>query len=193
MRLLQHRRHSRRDPGGVHLNEAGLALARRVAPGLPRFDRVVTSPLPRARETAEAMGLPVDAEVPELIGMPDPIGDLIWAARGLGFDGLVRLARADPAVRQYTASQAEVWKRELGQVPEGGSLLMVSHGGIIEAGAVGAVPARVAEWGRPIEYLEGVELRLDHGRWIGGTVLREPPEPAGRPGELNRGAVPVDP
>ncbi len=189
MRLLQHRRHSLRDPGGVHLNATGIALARRVAPELPRFDRVVTSPLPRARETAEAMGLAVDGEVPELIGMPDPIGDLIWAARGLGFDGLIRLAHADPEVRRYTASQAEVWKRELSHVPDGGTLLMVSHGGIIEAGAVGAVPARVAGWGRPIEYLEGVELRLDRGRWTGASVLREPPEPADR---LNRGAARVD-
>jgi broad specificity phosphatase PhoE len=177
MRTLQHRRHSRRDPSSVHLNEAGLALARRVAPGLPRFARAVTSPRPRAIETAEALGCRVDATIPALAELPDDVGiESVEAFRRMGLPQYLRLLEESAAFRRFATDQAELWRRELERVADGEALLMVSHGSIIEAGALGALPALMEGGGGPLDYLEGVELRLERGRWVGGAVLRVEPE-----------------
>ena len=48
MRSLVVRRHSLRSPGGVHLSPEGVHQARRVGRFSGNFDRVVTSPKPRA-------------------------------------------------------------------------------------------------------------------------------------------------
>jgi broad specificity phosphatase PhoE len=177
MRTLQHRRHSRRDPTGAHLNEAGLALARRVAPGLPRFARAVTSPRPRAVETAEALGYRVDATIPELAELPDDAGvESVEEFRRMDVPRYVRLLGESPSFRRYAGDQAELWRRELARVADGEALLMVSHGTIIEAGMLAALPALRDGGGGPLDYLEGVELRLEGGRWVGGSVLRVAPE-----------------
>ncbi len=175
MRTLQHRRHSQRDPNGVHLNAAGLARARQIAPGLPRFARVVTSPRPRAMETAEALGFPVDATLSLLGELPDDLGiDLVERLRGLDFEGYARLAQRSTEFRRYASEQARLWREQLERVPDGASMLMVSHGSIIEAGAVGALLDVAADWGPALDYLEGVELRLDDGHWVSGAPLRVP-------------------
>ncbi|NOH02035.1 MAG: histidine phosphatase family protein [Chloroflexi bacterium] len=59
MKTIEIRRHSIRSPGEDHLNQKGVALARRVGRGLGPFDLVATSTLPRAFETAIAMGFAV--------------------------------------------------------------------------------------------------------------------------------------
>lgn len=174
MRTLEHRRHSRRDPGGVHLNAAGLALARSVAPGLPRFDRVVTSPLPRAVETAEAMGLAVDAMLAPLAEMTDEVGALLASAPGLGptFDRIAGYLGRSHAIREFADQQLALWRAELDRVPEGGGLLMISHGGLIELGAAAALPEVVRGWGAGFGYLEGVRMTWDGRRWNSAEVLR---------------------
>ena len=60
MKTIEIRRHSIRSNPGVHLNQQGVTLARLVGQNLGPFDRVVTSTLPRAFETALAMGFAVD-------------------------------------------------------------------------------------------------------------------------------------
>jgi len=72
LRSIDHRRHSLRDPGGVHLNETGRALARRVGAESGPFERVVTSPLPRAMETAHPVGI-----------VRDPFAERLAGARGM--------------------------------------------------------------------------------------------------------------
>jgi len=60
MKTIEIRRHSIRSKPGDHLNQQGVTLARLVGQNLGPFDRVVTSTLPRAIETAIAMGFGVD-------------------------------------------------------------------------------------------------------------------------------------
>ena len=60
MKTLEIRRHSIRSPFGDHLNQTGVKLANLVGKNMGPFDRVVTSTLPRAFETAIAMGFAVD-------------------------------------------------------------------------------------------------------------------------------------
>lgn len=60
MRVLEVRRHTMRSKPGKHLSQAGVSLARHVGETMGSFDRVVTSTLARAFETAIAMGFAVD-------------------------------------------------------------------------------------------------------------------------------------
>jgi broad specificity phosphatase PhoE len=172
MRIIEHRRHSRRDPVGIHLNREGLELARRVAPTLGRFDRVVSSPKPRAVETAQALGLTVDALLPELAMMPDDVGLPVDELQPRSFADYVRFVARSETMAEYAQGQATLMREELERLPEGGRLLMVSHGGIIEFGAAAARPADAMTWGAPAGYLEGVRLTLSRGEWVRGEVLR---------------------
>jgi broad specificity phosphatase PhoE len=172
MRLLEHRRHSRRDPFGVHLAPAGVRLARRVASTIGRFDRVVTSPKPRAVETATAMGFPVDEEVEALERMPDEVEARVDEARPRSFADYAALVRRSGVVAEFARSQSALWEAELARVPEGGRLLLISHGGVIELGAAAAVPQRVDSWGPSVGYLEGVRLTREGNQWTEGEVLR---------------------
>jgi len=175
MRFLEHRRHSRRDPASPHLNAAGLALAQRVAPSTGPFDRVVTSPKPRAVETAVAMGYPVAAELDELSEMPSEVENLIDALHPRTFADYSVLVGRNPAMARYARSQEALWRHELEGLPEGGRLLLVSHGGVIESGAVIAARASVEAWGSTLGYLEGIQLYRDAGRWVRAEIVRVGP------------------
>jgi broad specificity phosphatase PhoE len=174
MRVVEHRRHSRRDPAGIHLNRAGLELARRIAPTLGAFDRVVTSPKPRALETAQALGFTVDAVLPELGVMPDDVGIAVDELHPRSFGDYVRLTERSEAMAEYAQQQAELMREELERLRDGSRLLMVSHGGIIEFGAAAARPSDAKSWGEPAGYLEGFRLSLSRGEWVRGEVLRAP-------------------
>ena len=56
MRTLEIRRHTHRNVPQPHLSQQGVDLARRAGEGLGHFDRVMTSTVPRAFETAIAIG-----------------------------------------------------------------------------------------------------------------------------------------
>lgn len=64
MKTLELRRHSfRKQGGGSQLSQQGVTYARRLGATLGPFAYVVTSVVPRARETAIAMGFAVDQEI----------------------------------------------------------------------------------------------------------------------------------
>ncbi|HYA70332.1 MAG TPA: histidine phosphatase family protein [Thermoplasmata archaeon] len=172
MRVLEHRRHSLRAPSDPHLSPAGVALARRVAGTIGPFERVVTSPKKRAVETAEALGFSVDATIAELAEMPDDAGLAVDTLGDHMFADYVRGVARSHAMAEYAHRQAELMARELDRLPEGGRLLLISHGGIIEFGAAAARPREARTWGEPLGPLEGVRLFRDHGSWVRGEVLR---------------------
>lgn len=178
MRTLEHRRHGRREPAGVHLTPEGRSQARHVGRTLPRFDRVVTSPKPRAVETAEAMGFRVDAELPGLGQMPDDVGIQVDELLPRTFADYVGLVGRSETMRDYGRGQEELWRSELDRVPDGGRLLLISHGGIIEFGAATAAGSRARGWGPVLGHLEGVRLTHDGRRWVHAEVLRVPAGPA---------------
>lgn len=179
MRVLEHRRHSRRNPGGLHLNQAGVALARRVGTGLGPFDRVVTSPLPRAIETALALGFAVDAELRALLPAPDAVDGNVVARPPASFADYVRLVEHGGQTEQFARRQEETWRSELSRLPDGGRLLAISHGGVIEFGAAAALPTVARQWGAPLGLLEGVRLYLDGERWADAEILRVVPDGEG--------------
>jgi broad specificity phosphatase PhoE len=174
MRTLEHRRHSRRDPVSIHLSDEGRALARAVGATLPPFDRVVTSPKPRAIETAEALGGRWDGTVDGLGQMPDDVGVSGDVLHLRSFAEYVAMIHRSEEMATYAAGQAQLWRTELERVPEGGALLLISHGGVIEFGAASALPTTARRWGPPLGYLEGVRLQWDGQRWVSGEVVRVP-------------------
>ena len=76
MRLLEIRRHARRQRPAQHLIRRGVEMAHTLGEQLGPFDLVVTSPLPRCVETAVAMGFAVDRDCPELAGV-DGLGESV--------------------------------------------------------------------------------------------------------------------
>ena len=60
------------------------------------------------------------------------------------------------------------------RVPDEGRILVVSHGGIVEASVFGCLPELdVTDWGESIAVCEGIELAWDNGKWVGARVIRE--------------------
>src|SRR3954447_26705017 len=85
-RLLEIRRHAERTKPGQHLSRAGIDRARLAGTsGLPAA-RGITSPSPRAVQTAVAMGYPVDQEEPLLQTFGSAVTALIaWDCGFMGW------------------------------------------------------------------------------------------------------------
>jgi broad specificity phosphatase PhoE len=159
MRTLEIRRHSHRHIPHPHLSQIGVELARRVGNGLGRFDRVVTSTVPRAFETAIAMGYAVDEQIERLSMMGDEVTAVIsWNA---GYAAWAQAAQDDPVVALYTQALGLVLRSIVQVVPAGGRALIVSHGGIVEAGTIGCLPPGMPIAGAACGYCEGARLTFD--------------------------------
>lgn len=171
MRILEVRRHTMRAKPGAHLTQAGVTLARVVGAAMGPFDLVVTSALPRARETAIAMGFAVDREEERLADMPDAVAaEVDWTR---GFPAFAAAIARDGAVKRLAMAQAALWRAIVESAPAGSRALIVSHGGNIEAGALGCVPELAGHWSGPaLDYCEGVRLSYDEGRWLDPELLR---------------------
>lgn len=178
MRLLEVRRHARRQRPAQHLIQRGVNMARALGNDLGPFDRVVSSPLPRCVETAVAMGFAVDEDRPELAG-EDVRGESIPGEDDIDWDaGCAEFGRLYARGGPFTAfadGQAAIWREVARSLPEGGRGLIVGHGGFIEAGAVACFPdADHAAWGRTMRHCEGVRLRFEADAFTDVEILRVP-------------------
>lgn len=161
-----------RSKPGQHLSQSGVSLARQIGDGNRQFDLVVTSDLSRAIETAIAMGLAVDRLVPELGVLPENIFRAIEWPNALA--NISRIANNNENCRAFAAQQGRLWRSVFGELAGDQSALIVTHGGIIELGAIGFLPdADHAAWGDAIGYCEGFKFTssLDG---IRAEILRAP-------------------
>ena len=156
---------------GQHLSQAGVALARYVGEGLGPFSRVVTSTIPRAYETAIAMGFAVDEQLEQLALMPNDVeNEIAWDA---GFAAFAAVVQKGGALARYAHEQARLLHEIARSLPEDGAALVISHGGIVEAQVVGYLPdTDFRSWGSYCDYCEGARLRFDGQRFVSGEVLR---------------------
>lgn len=171
MKIIEIRRHSMRDPGGEHLNQQGVALARKVGSDIGPFDFVATSALPRAFETAIAMGFAVD-EQDELM---NSYGAAVEreAPWPLPYFHYAEIVKQDGPASQYAYRLMDYYTGILSRIPEGGSVLAINHGGVVELGVVACLPdADFSAWGESVDYCEGARLYWDDGRFTRGEVLR---------------------
>lgn len=173
MKILEVRRHSIRSMGGDHLNQKGVTLARKVGQGIGPFDFVATSALPRAFETAIAMGFAVH-EQNELM---NTYGGAVEreAPWPLPYFHYSEIVKQDGAAAQYAHQLADYYSSVMEGLAEGGSALVVNHGGVVELGVVACLPKMdFKPWGDAVDYCEGARLFWDAGRFVSGEVLRLP-------------------
>jgi broad specificity phosphatase PhoE len=171
MKYLEVRRHSMRSQAGEHLSQEGVNLARRVGTEMGPFDAVITSTLPRSFETAIAMGFAVDKQDEQLNIMGDEVtAEIHWTESFARFAGVIGQGGA---TAHFAHEQAEFWKLIVQSLPENGKGLIITHGGIIEAGAVACLPEdQHSKWGPACGYCEGIALTFDDGRFTKGEILR---------------------
>lgn len=171
MRYLEVRRHTGRDKPNPHVNQAGVALARRTGQDMGPFVRVLSSPAPRCIETALAMGFAVTDEATEL----RPYGEDV-EREVLGETSFVDWSRAfkrDGAAARFAKHQARYWGQIAGALPDGGAALAISHGGVIELGAIGCLPgADHVAWGEALGFCEGVRISFEGEHAVDLTVFR---------------------
>lgn len=171
MKFLEVRRHSMRSKPGDHLSREGVMLARQVGEGLGPFECVVTSKLPRAFETAFAMGFAVDDQKKLMNTYGEDVeAEAPWPQT---FAGYAAAVRKGGAARKYARKLAKFYGKLMDSLPEGGAALAVNHGGVVELGVIGCLPDLDYEtWGGPTSFCEGVRLTWNNGRFVEAELLR---------------------
>jgi broad specificity phosphatase PhoE len=172
MKILEIRRHSIRSPSSDHLSQSGVALARLVGRNIGPFDRVVTSTIPRAYETAIAMGFAVD-EQNELM---NTYGGLVEkeAPWPQPFNNYADIIKQEGAAARYAKKLMKYYSSIMESIAEGRSALVITHGGVVEIGVIGCLPEHdFSSWSNSAGYCEGARLYWDD-RFIRAEELRAP-------------------
>ena len=171
MKIIEIRRHSIRSQPGSHLNQTGVSLARSVGQKLGPFDLVVTSTLPRAFETAIAMGFAVDEQIELMSTYGNDVGrEAPWP---LSLAGYAEAVRAGGAAAAYANRLVEVYGRLIHYLADGRAALVINHGGVLELGAVASLPdADHFTWGSHFDYCEGMRLFWEQGKFVDAEILR---------------------
>jgi broad specificity phosphatase PhoE len=180
MRLLEVRRHGHRKAGGgSQLSQQGVEAARRLGDRLGRFDYVAASVVPRARETAIAMGYAVDQEVVTLCtdeAVHAEMQDSLWWTKPSPMTELGKLASRRGAIWRYGSSLAAIWRDLLTPLAAGKTALVIGHSGEIELGLICCFPDRDhSAWNPVFGPLEGARLTFagDPAAFVDIEMLRE--------------------
>jgi broad specificity phosphatase PhoE len=171
VKTIEIRRHSIRSLAGVHLSQEGVSLARRVGQDLGPFEYVATSTLPRAFETAIAMGCVVNEQVELMSTYGDPVErEVPWPQ---SFAAYAKAVKREKAAAHYAHQLARYYAELAASLSEGGAALLINHGGVVELGIVASFPyADYESWGGPVSYCEGARLIWDDGKCVNAELLR---------------------
>jgi len=155
----------------VHLTQQGVELARRVGDTMGKFDLVITSDLPRAYETAIAMGYAVDSQAKTLSKFGKGVETEIDWEKGCA--GVQRGYALGNRTAKACRRQAKFLRTIAAALPPEGRALLVSHGGVIEQGVVGLLPEYdYSAWGPACERCEGIRLHFEGDIWVSAEILR---------------------
>jgi broad specificity phosphatase PhoE len=177
MSILEVRRHAERmnlQDNQSALSAAGRAMCEHLAKDAPKYALVVSSPLPRAKETAERIAGRLDGTDPGLL--PDLGGA---AARMFGemrtLADWALLMRTDESAKHFAEEQLPAWARIASRVGEKDRVLGVSHGGIVDLPAI-VIAARLGTTlhGKSFGYGEGVRVTYAKGAPVKIEELRVP-------------------
>lgn len=131
---------------------------------------VLTSPSPRAIETALAMGYAVDECLNALGEMPEAFVQEIghherWAWEE-PFQVFAQVFARGGATAQVGHHIQAAWRTAAEALPDLGEGLLITHGRLLEVGAVACLPtAQVATFGRPFGHCEGIQLGYEAGHF----------------------------
>ena len=167
MPILEIRRHAERTDRGNEqsaLSANGRAMAETLAKRSPKFALVLSSPLPRAKETAQTIAGRLDGiEQGFLPEMGGAIGDRIFGEMRALADWAEVLREREDA-RKFASEQLATWARVAMRVGDKDRVLAVSHGGIIELPAITlAQRLRTPLEGASFNYCEGVVITYAKG------------------------------
>jgi broad specificity phosphatase PhoE len=179
MRTLEIRRHSFRKQGaGSQLSQEGVDYARRLGASIGPFARVVTSVVPRARETAIAMGFAVDEEIVTLASDEDMYAEIeasrCWES-SQPLAAVARVVAAKGPTWRYAHALVALWRDILNALPDGAAALVIAHSGELEIALVACFPAADhGAWGAWFEPCEGARLVFDGepARFTNVEILR---------------------
>ena len=165
--MLEIRRHAERSNRGDDqsaLAPAGRVMAETLAKRSPKYALVLSSPLPRAKETARLIAGRLDAVEPGFLPeMGGVIGDRIFGEMRTLADWAEVLREREDA-RKFATEQLATWARIATRVGENDRVLAVSHGGIIELPALTlAQRLRAPLEGESFGYCEGVAITYAKG------------------------------
>ncbi len=175
MPILDIRRHAQRqsiDDQQSALSTAGREMCEKLAKDAPRYTLVVSSPLPRAKETAQRIAGRLDSVEPALL--PD-LGSYASSLFGemKTLADWARLLREHPDAKKFSDEQIPAWARIAARVGEKERVLAVSHGGIIDLPAVLLMEElRVKIEGASFGYGEGLRVTYAQGQPTAVEVLR---------------------
>ena len=149
MKVLELRRHARRDPAADRLSAEGRAQAEDLGRSLTgSFDAVFTSPAQRAAETVAWILRGMHAQLPSHHG-------IVPGLAGQGTDG-------------SPEELARVISELLDAIADGGRALAVSHTPIVEKATEGLTARRI----EPLAELDGVRLTIGEDGSIDVRELR---------------------
>src|SRR5438552_2168894 len=176
MPLLEIRRHAQRTDRGNEesaLSPGGRELAKILSKKAGPFALVLSSPLPRAKETAQLIAGRLDAVeagfLPEMGGV---IGNRIFGDMRTLADWAEVLRERDDA-RKFATNQLATWARVAMRVGEKDRVLAISHGGIIELPAITlAQRLRSPLEGASFGYCEGVVVTYAKGAPMKIEIVR---------------------
>lgn len=175
MPILDIRRHAQRqslDDQQSALSTAGRDMCEALAKTAPRYALVVSSPLPRAKETAQRIAGRLDATDPALLpDLGSHAAQIFGELRTLAdWD---RLLRDREEAREFAEAQLPAWARIASRVGERDHALAVSHGGIIELPAVVLMRRLgIALDGASFGYGEGLRITYAKGAPTRLEILR---------------------
>src|SRR5437764_4492788 len=167
MAILEIRRHAERTDRTSNesaLAPAGRAMAESLAKRAPKFSLVLSSPLPRAKESAQLIAGRLDGVEPGFLPeMGGVIGDRIFGEMRTLADWAEVLREREDA-RKFATEQLATWARVAMRVGEKDRVLAISHGGIIELPAITlAQRLRISLDGASFGYCEGVVVTYAKG------------------------------
>ena len=139
-------------------------MARRLAKRALKYALVFSSPLSRAKETAQLIAGRLDSVEPGLLPeMGGVIGDRIFGEMRTLADWAEVLRERDDA-RNFAREQLATWAHVAMRVGEKDRILAISHGGIIELPAITlAQRLRTSLEGASFGYCEGVVVTYAKG------------------------------
>jgi broad specificity phosphatase PhoE len=173
MKTIEIRRHSMRLKPGDHLSQEGVTLARLVGENLGPFDRVVTSTLPRAFETAIAMGFAADEQNKLMSSYSRDVDrEAPWPQ---SFAAYAEILKRGGAAARYANKLAKYYSELANYLADSRAALVVNHGGILELGVVACLPNEdYGSWGDAADYCEGARLFWENEKWFKAEILRVP-------------------
>ncbi|HEV8229366.1 MAG TPA: histidine phosphatase family protein [Candidatus Limnocylindria bacterium] len=164
MAILDIRRHAERmnlADSSSALSAAGRGMCERLATSQPKYALVLSSPLPRAKETAQRIAGRLDGVEPGLL--PDIGGSGMFPEMRTLAD-YARLLRETEGVRAFAEEQIPVWARIASRVGDRDRVLAVSHGGLIDMPAILIAERLGAKLeGASFGYGEGVRVTYAKG------------------------------